>query len=261
VQLSLSQDGRQWACAAGHGFDVAREGYVNLLLARHSRQPGDNLEMINARRRFLETGAYDPLSAALAEAVAARHPCVVLDAGCGEGRHTRAISAPVVVGVDVAKVAVAVAARAHPAGRYAVASTSDLPLADSTADVAMVVFAPVIARELARVTRPGGTVVVAHPGPEHLAGLRRLVYARPRAHQLKPPIGEEGGWFTEAGSASVRFQVTAIGPDSLRDMFAMTPYRWHAPPDIAIHLAEAASRGFQTLADVRITCYVRAHDR
>jgi 23S rRNA (guanine745-N1)-methyltransferase len=185
----------------------------------------------------------------------------VLDAGCGEGRHTRTIGAPVVAGVDVAKAAIAVAARAHPAGQYAVASTADLPLADGTADVAMVVFAPVIEPELARVTRAGGTVVVAHPGADHLAGLRRLVYAQPRPHQPRPPISADSDWFAVMGTTSVRFDVSATDAGHLSDMFAMTPYRWHAPPDIASRLAEAASRGFQTLADVRITCYRRVADR
>src|ERR1017187_37490 len=78
-RLALSADGSRWACPAGHSFDVAREGYVNLLLAgqRRSRQPGDSTEMVNARRRFLATGAYDPLSAAVAQAVAGERPCVV----------------------------------------------------------------------------------------------------------------------------------------------------------------------------------------
>ncbi|MHB8457562.1 MAG: putative RNA methyltransferase, partial [Acidimicrobiales bacterium] len=59
-RLCLSELGQQWACPLGHSFDVAREGYVNLLLAgqRRSRQPGDSAEMVSARRRFLATGAF-----------------------------------------------------------------------------------------------------------------------------------------------------------------------------------------------------------
>jgi 23S rRNA (guanine745-N1)-methyltransferase len=260
-RLILSTDDRRWACAAGHSFDVAREGHVNLLLARHSRQPGDSPEMVRARRRFLASGAYSPLSAAIAQAVGSEYPGVVIDVGCGEGSHTRALSAPVVAGVDIAKTAVAAAARAHPSGRYAVASAADLPLADGGVDVAVAVFAPVIAAELARVIRPGGAVIIASPGPDHLAGLRRLVYPAARAHEPRSPLGHPGDRFTEITSTSVRFPVVAADAQSLRDLFAMTPYRWHAPPDIDARLAEAAARRFETVADIRISRYRRAPHR
>ncbi|MGB6453307.1 MAG: methyltransferase domain-containing protein [Streptosporangiaceae bacterium] len=260
-RLILSTDDRRWACGAGHSFDEAREGHVNLLLARHSRQPGDSPEMVRARRRFLASGAYSPLSAAIAQAVGSEHPGVVLDVGCGEGSHTRALSAPAVAGVDIAKTAVAAAARAHPSGMYAVASAADLPLADGVVDVAVAVFAPVIAAELARVIRPGGAVIIASPGPDHLEGLRRLVYPAAHAHEPKSPLGHPGDRFTEITSTSVRFPVVGSDAQSLRDLFAMTPYRWHAPPDIDARLAEAAARRFETIADIRISRYRRAPHR
>jgi 23S rRNA (guanine745-N1)-methyltransferase len=51
-------------CAAGHAFDRAREGYVNLLPAGHGRSGirGDSALMVRARRRFLERGHYQPLA-------------------------------------------------------------------------------------------------------------------------------------------------------------------------------------------------------
>ena len=259
LPLALADDGRRWACGSAHSFDVAREGYVNLLLPQHrrSRQPGDSQEMVGARRRFLATGAYDPMSAALAEAVARHDPEVVLDAGCGEGRHTRFLAAPVVQGVDVAKPAVAAAARSHRDGAYAVASTADLPVADASVDVAMVVFSPVVAAELARVIRPGGAVVIASPGPAHLASLRALVYAGARPHEPKPPLADPGGWFAEASRQQATFPVVVADAEALRDLYAMTPYRWHAPRDIEDRLAVAARQGFETTADILISVYER----
>jgi 23S rRNA (guanine745-N1)-methyltransferase len=258
-RLALSEPERRWACPAGHSFDLAREGYVNLLLAgqRRSRQPGDSPEMVGARRRFLATGAYDPLSAAVARAVADEHPGVVLDVGCGEGRHTRSVSARAVLGIDVAKAAVAAAARAHRAGSYAVASAADLPVDDGAVDVAMNVFGPVIAAELARVVRPGGAVVMAFPGTGHLEGLRSMVYPDPRPHEVKPPLRDAEHWFSQTGSLSVTFTLGATDPATLRDLFAMTPYRWHAPPDMDDRIAAAVSPRFETLADIRVATYRR----
>ena len=52
-------------CAAGHCYDRAKEGYFNLLLTSVGGTHGDNKEMIEARRAFLDAGYYAPLSDAL----------------------------------------------------------------------------------------------------------------------------------------------------------------------------------------------------
>jgi 23S rRNA (guanine745-N1)-methyltransferase len=237
---------------------VAGEGYVNLLLSRgKGRDPGDSAEMVTARRRFLASGAYDPISGAVSAAVAEAAPTVVLDVGCGEGRHTRDLRAGTVLGADVSKPAVAAAARAHPAGWYAVASASDLPLAEGSVDVAVNIFGPVFAAELARVVRPGGLVVTVHPGPGHLAALRGLVYEESRPHEVKGPLRGARAWFDEVASQPLQFPVVVADANGLRDLFAMTPYRWHGPRDIDERLAAAAGASFSTMADVRITTYRR----
>ncbi len=56
--------GQPWRCTNGHSFDVAREGYCNLLVVQHkaSRDPGDTAEMVAARRRVLDIGIYAPIA-------------------------------------------------------------------------------------------------------------------------------------------------------------------------------------------------------
>lgn len=253
--LGLADGGRRWACERAHSFDVAREGYVNLLLSakRKSRQPGDSAEMVAARRRFLATGAYDPVSRAVAAAVAGRAPRVVLDVGCGEGRHTRFLEAPVVAGIDLSKPAVAAAARAHPEGWYAVASAAALPVPDGSVDLLVVVFGPVMADELARALRPGGVVVAAHPGPHHLAQLRALVYDEARPHEVKPPLRHDTAHFETVDEAAVTYSLPLASPSDLHDLFAMTPYRWHGPVDLPDRLSAVARDGLEVSVDVRVT--------
>lgn len=246
-------------CGHGHSFDVAREGYVNLLVPgrRRSRQPGDTAEMVAARRRFLATGAYDPMTDELASVVASRHPAMMLDVGCGDGRHTRAMPASVILGLDVAKPAVVAAARAHRQGWYAVASAADIPLDTASIDLALTVFGPVEAAELARVIRPGGWVVAAHPGADHLAEIRALVYDTPRPHEIKPPLRHSVHWFTQISATRICFPVAVAGPERLQDLFAMTPYRWHAGREIHHRLAAAARARFTATADIQLTLYER----
>jgi 23S rRNA (guanine745-N1)-methyltransferase len=67
---------RALRCPRRHTFDVARQGYVNLLTGR-APHVGDSAEMVTARAEFQAAGHYDIISAALAaaatEAVARLH--------------------------------------------------------------------------------------------------------------------------------------------------------------------------------------------
>ena len=66
-QLNLAD--RQYVCPNRHGFDIARQGYVNLLTVqqKHSLNPGDTREQVLSRREFLEAGYYAPIAKKVAE--------------------------------------------------------------------------------------------------------------------------------------------------------------------------------------------------
>ena len=145
------------ACSRGHSFDLAREGYANLLPVqkKHARQPGDSPLMVEARRRFLEGGHYALFAQALADLAAdlARpgQPFRVMDAGCGEGYYDRALLPALVqktgdarlIGFDISKEAVRLAARAQKEqAAFAVASCFAAPVRDGWADVLLNIFSP-----------------------------------------------------------------------------------------------------------------------
>jgi 23S rRNA (guanine745-N1)-methyltransferase len=64
----LTRSEQSFSCPQRHQFDIAKEGYVNLLPVQHkrSRDPGDSAEMMQARRAFLDAGHYQPLRDAIA---------------------------------------------------------------------------------------------------------------------------------------------------------------------------------------------------
>lgn len=88
---------REVWCGAGHRFDRAREGYVNLLRPGKGRKAviGDDADMVASRRRFLDRGHYRALSEGLRaltrELQDAEPVASFLDVGCGEGSFTRAM--------------------------------------------------------------------------------------------------------------------------------------------------------------------------
>lgn len=235
------------SCPAGHRFDRAREGYLNLLVGgrKRGRPPGDTDEMLRARRRFLDGGWYAKVGDAVAAAVAAAlaggaepdDGGDVLDLGCGEGWYLSrvAVTAPEVHrwGIDVAKTAVRLAARRDRTAGFAVASAYRLPVATDTVDVALSVFAPRPFEELRRVLRPGGAVVLASPGPDHLAGLAELIYASVRPHDERPHTGatDDARFPPPVASTRVRFELVIDGGNAVHDLLQMTPYWWKATDD------------------------------
>jgi 23S rRNA (guanine745-N1)-methyltransferase len=171
----LEVHGDALGCGSGHRFDVARQGYVNLLGGDARPGTADTPAMVAAREAFLDRGHYAPLAQAVAAAVPASASCVV-DLGAGTGYYLRWAldAAPSAVGLalDISKHAARRAARAHPRAAALVADAwAALPVRDGVASVVLSVFAPRNADEIARVLSPDGLLIVAAPTPRHLAGL------------------------------------------------------------------------------------------
>ncbi|HMR48652.1 MAG TPA: methyltransferase domain-containing protein [Arachnia sp.] len=171
---SLRLAGNTLACAHRHSFDVARQGYVNLL-TRAAPANADTPEMVRARAAFLNAGHYLPIARAVAAAVGDAER--VLETGAGTGYYLAQVldARPGATGLatDVSPAAARIAARAHPRLASVVADTwAGVPVADEVFDALLCVFAPRNPAEFSRVLRPGGALAVVVPTATHLAGLR-----------------------------------------------------------------------------------------
>lgn len=245
-------------CPNRHSFDMAREGYVNLLPAnrQHSKTPGDDRDMTAARTRFLDGGWYSPLRSALVELAEKALPSggALLDAGCGEGWYTSALEEMVkkkdgrTAGVDLSKPAVKKAARRCPAAEIAVASVYHLPLADSSVDVLVNCFSPLAAEEFARVVRPGGLFLYVVPGPRHLWELKSFLYENPYENEEKR---EEYPGFALESVTAVETTFTLTNGEDIMALFGMTPYAWKTP-------REAVER-LERVEKLTVTAQFRIH--
>lgn len=236
-----------YQCAARHSFDAARQGYVNLVLAhkKHSKEPGDDPDMIISRRRFLDLGYYNQVSDGINEAISTvllglgrGSDYSVLDAGCGEGFYLARLKGALVHdpeahrrmeyhGVDVSKFAVRLATQRDRSMAWFVASINDLPYLAGTLDIVFSVFSPASILEFARILKQDGSLVFVSPGPRHLNGLREIIYPVNREHAA-PAITEKAQeLFAPATVSRITYPLELEGNQVIMDLLAMTPYYWN----------------------------------
>ena len=229
------QTNHPWLCDNGHSFDVAKQGYVNLLPVqfKNSLQPGDDKAMVQAREAFLNAGFYAPLIKAISADIqshrAASSVRAIYDAGCGEGYYLRQLSALLddpnisYQGNDIAKNAVLRAAKqaqqhALIQHQYVVASSFHLPLKSNQIDVLLQVFAPLDTAEALRVLNTGGLWYQVVPNQSHLQEFKAQLYDTVTPHAPEPladvPLLKE---------IDVAF-VLDLTSAQKSQLFAMTPY-------------------------------------
>ncbi|WP_042375887.1 putative RNA methyltransferase [Streptacidiphilus melanogenes] len=244
AELTLDQSALR--CPARHSFDVARQGYANLLPGGAHTGTGDTAAMVAARVDFLGAGHYAPIADALAAAVPAGTQRLV-DLGAGTGSYLArvldAVPAAHGLALDISKFALRRAAKAHPrAGAVVCDAWRPLPLRDGVADVVLNVFAPRRGEEIRRVLRPGGLLLVVTPTPRHLAELVRelgLLGVDDRkderlAKALEPhlaPVGAENHTFTMKLTHTEVATVVGMGPSAWHTDAAALTERIAALPD------------------------------
>ncbi|MFD2179346.1 23S rRNA (guanine(745)-N(1))-methyltransferase [Veronia pacifica] len=255
--LFLQQN--SYRCNSNHQFDVAKEGYVNLLPVQHkrSKDPGDNKAMMQARRHFLDAAHYQPMRDAVAELLSEKLVGIgnsqLLDIGCGEGYYTghfqQTLTETKVFGLDISKIAIRYAAKRYRNGEFLVASSQRLPFDDNKLDAVVRIYAPCNGEELQRVVKNHGVVVTVTPGPRHLYQLKAGIYDEVRLHDI--PVEDIPG-FELASEHSVTYDMTLNSEDATT-LLQMTPFAWRAPESLWQTLKD--SDAFHCEADFTLRVY------
>lgn len=229
----LREEGSSLRCENAHSFDIARSGYVNLLLSQQakSKHHGDDKTMVRARRDFLNKGYYRPLLDALSDAVKkyAQDGCVIFDAGCGECWYTANIFEYLaenqidfeLLAVDISKDALAAGAKRCRFLKLAVASVFRLPMKESSCDILTSVFAPCCGEEFARVLKKGGILIRVVPLERHLWSLKNVVYDSPYENQAEDLNLEK---FELIEKLEIRKTIHLPNSEDITNVFMMTPY-------------------------------------
>ena len=229
---------RTYVCENNHSFDLAKQGYLNLLPVnqKKSKEPGDNEMMIAARRNFLELGFYDPLIESIKKLVTDKlsfdtKDIVAFDAGCGEGYYSeKALNSlpnlkTEILGTDISKYAVKNAAKKYKNNFYFVSSVYNLPFADKSTDIILSIFSPFKVDEFKRILSKQGYVIIVSPAPNHLREMAELIYENFRPHTttiIENMISE----FEHDSTNRTTFTIDIKSAEDLLFLLKMTPYYW-----------------------------------
>lgn len=245
---TFEQEGNTLRCENGHCFDIAKEGYVNLLPPGKGKnaRTGDEKDMLRARREFLAGGYYAPISDGIADLLNKHLPSgdtVLCDSGCGEGWHTLRFTKSLFAkrertvltfGFDASKYGAACGMKnARREGICTALSGEEamtvcffpgnlfgLPIADGTVSAVISMFAPVAVEENLRLLRKDGILVVAASGKEHLREMRELLYTDVQYAEKEPTYNG----FVPVETKTVRYTIDLPDRATIENLFMMTPF-------------------------------------
>ncbi len=252
-----------------HTFDVARQGYVNLLPVQQkkSKSPGDSLQSIKARQRFLAAGYYQPLQVFIVEqmqkllAFRDGNTHIVnddneggtnwLDIGCGEGYYTQAMvdtGMDNLIAADISKPALVELARVsktanrlwfqqdnndkESTSRRAiiyplVTSAAHLPLSLNSLTGISSIFSPILPEIFAKILQDDGYLIIAKPDIGHLASVREALFDEVREHDSDKFLPTLTPYFKLLSTHHIATGLR-LSVESLADLLTMTPYAYRA---------------------------------
>ncbi len=242
--VKLEQIDKQFICENGHSFDIARQGYVNLLPVQHkrSKQPGDSKAMVLARSHFLNTGIYEVIAHKLTQTVST---CIIndnalcfLDAGCGEGyyfdflldklRQQEGANNLSFIGLDISKDAIVQATKRNKQTSWVVGTNRRPPVANESIDIILCMFGFFCEEGFHKVLKPCGKIIMVDPGVEHLKELREIIYEKIKKPSTTEVRQVDEKKFSLLGSEMLTFKATLSDNEQINQLLLMTPHFYRA---------------------------------
>ena len=235
---------KQLVCGNGHVFDVARQGYVNLLAVQHkrSKRPGDSKVMVSARAQFLNSGLYEPVASQLAEIAFAQitgdQETCLMDAGCGEGYYLDYVLNDLkgkslcndisFIGLDISKAAIAEAAKRNKQISWLVGTNRQPPVESASVDVVLCVFGFQSFEGFHKILKAGGKLVLVEPGPGHLKELREIIYSEVKKTEPSDLSYLEEMGFSMLDRQPLQYKTGVINNEQINNLLVMTPHFYRA---------------------------------
>ena len=242
-KLPLRKKDGCFQCENGHTFDIAKQGYINLLPVQHkkSKDPGDSKAMVQARTRFLNNDFYKPIADELSKLVLKnlgdyKNLCV-FDAGCGEGYYLNQLiqaaenadSENVIslVAMDISKPAILAASKRNKQARWIVGTNSQPPFTEKSIDLIFSVFGFHSFTGFKSILKPNGKLILVEPGEKHLQEMREIIYSEPPS-QKKIPASKGDSDYELIETHPLSFKISLNSNQQILDLLSMTPHLFRA---------------------------------
>lgn len=226
----LKLNNKSLVCEKKHSYDIAKEGYCNLLLVdkKNSHDPGENKEQVRARREFFEKDYFKPLIEEIRLALKGKGG-TLLDAGCGTGYYINNLKEKFnCIGIDISKEAVKIASKDTKCDCIC-SSIYDMPIGNKSIDVILSIFAPKPINEFKRVLKDDGVILEVIPGEFHMVELKERMY---ESIYLNNPSEKKLEGFTKKYEKGIKYQ-KMLEKSDVEHLIKMTPYAFSGEKNFA----------------------------
>ena len=213
----LSKQDKAYKCENRHSFDIAKEGYINLYLHK-SQKSGDNVDMIKARRDFLNKDYYRFLLDEVNKQLDIDDS--IIDLACGEGYYTSRFISKDKIGIDLSKSGLKIASKNDPDTTYILSTIFNTPLDDRCADKVITIFAPIAKDEIVRLLKDDGMFILVKPDADHLIELKQAIYDNAYQNEVEDIMIDNLSLIKHIPVKNK----SLLDNTDLNNLFMMTPY-------------------------------------
>lgn len=180
-QAILMKEQKTLYCENNHSFDLAKQGYVNMLT--HAVNSMYDQSLFEARKQVIDAMLYAHMYDEIVDNLFSLGEVIqVLDTGCGEGTHLHKIQNQfsgelIASGIDIAKEGIIAAAKNYTNSMWIVGDLAKSPYASESFHVILNILSPANYDEFKRLLKPGGKVIKVVPQSGYLKELREHFYA------------------------------------------------------------------------------------
>lgn len=225
-------------CEKNHTFDVAKQGYINLVT--NGIKTAYDKTLFASRYEIISSiGLYDELQKELVASITKeikKEGITIIDLGCGEGSHLNQLKERLAdknitgIGIDISKDAILAASKHYDSFTWLVGDLANLPIQNNSVDIILDILSPSNYKEFLRILAKEGLVLKVVPASDYLKEIREVIYDDPKKHRY---IQEENimqlfyQHFNNVKETRITY-TKQLSPSEMEHLIKMTPLTWNA---------------------------------
>ena len=226
-------DSKSLVCEKGHSFDLAKQGYVNMLQKQVSTMYDHTL--FDARKRIIhDYKFYDKVHQKISKIIdeALQEGGLVFDAGSGEGTHLYEIFNQLDqdyihgIGLDISKDGIVMAAKNYSDQNWLVGDLTQTPFKEHSLDIILSFLSPANYSEFKRIMKPNGLLIKIIPGSHYLKEIREHLSDEDKEYENTDTVNLMKNKVDVISEERVTYE-REVDEEILRDILTMTPLTWH----------------------------------